>query len=276
MAKRLLTLVISLAYFTLRGGCRTLARLVPGKRVLRPPVVLAYHSVHGDEVARFDRQMRDLKTRTRPIFADESLSWNGRQRVAVTFDDGFRSVFDYALPVLAKYEIPATVFVPTGFLGTEPGWISRANGWARFPGPLASAKTLAASDSRQVRIGSHSVTHPHLADLHGSSLHRELVVSKQTLEAITDGTVRMLSFPYGSFNSAVLDAARAAGYARVFSNVPVPPSAGGDSVLVGRINVSPQDWPLEFRLKIQGAYGWLVLAIPAKRAVLRLLGRRHE
>ncbi len=38
---------------------------------------------------------------------------------AVTFDDGYAEVAEHAYPVLAAMGIPATVFVPTGYLGTE-------------------------------------------------------------------------------------------------------------------------------------------------------------
>jgi hypothetical protein len=49
---------------------------------------------------------------------------------------------------------------------------------------------------------------------------------------------------------------------------------GDASHVVGRIEVSPTDWPLEFRLKIRGAYQWLPLAMSAKRKVVSLLKRR--
>ncbi|MFK3739424.1 polysaccharide deacetylase family protein [Massilia sp. TN1-12] len=39
--------------------------------------------------------------------------------VAITFDDGYRSIHDLALPVLAKYGLPATVFVTTGHMSEK-------------------------------------------------------------------------------------------------------------------------------------------------------------
>lgn len=46
---------------------------------------------------------------------------------AVTFDDGWRDNFDNALPVLAKYDIPATVFLATGVIGSNDRlWVSQA------------------------------------------------------------------------------------------------------------------------------------------------------
>jgi peptidoglycan/xylan/chitin deacetylase (PgdA/CDA1 family) len=190
--------------------------------------------------------------------------------VVVTFDDGFQNVFDHAVPVLTKYQIPATCFVPTGFIGREAGWMAdKRNDERCLLERLVTAQELAAVDSRWITIGSHSVNHPHLATLPQASLDRELVESKQTLERIVGRAVSTLSFPYGSFSEKVLDAAGAAGYTQVFANVPVCPAAELTPTLVGRIGVSAQDWPVEFKLKVQGGYEWLSVVIPAKRAVLR-------
>jgi len=41
--------------------------------------------------------------------------------VCITFDDGYRSVHDLALPILRKFNLPATVFVTSGFVGSGAG-----------------------------------------------------------------------------------------------------------------------------------------------------------
>ena len=60
--------------------------------------------------------------------------------MAVTFDDGYRSVLDEAVPVLQRYGFPAVCFVPTR-------WIGEANGWDTFKPtdralPILSAEGL--------------------------------------------------------------------------------------------------------------------------------------
>jgi peptidoglycan/xylan/chitin deacetylase (PgdA/CDA1 family) len=45
--------------------------------------------------------------------------------VCITFDDGYRSVHDLALPVLREFKLPATVFVTSGHLGESNMWNDR-------------------------------------------------------------------------------------------------------------------------------------------------------
>ena len=196
----------------------------------------------------------------------------------MTFDDGFSNVFDHAVPILAKHQIPATCFIPTGYIGGEAGWMAvrPPNGEPYRMESLASADRLASADPRLITIGSHTVTHPHLTTLDSPELDRELVESKGTLESIVRKDVTLLSFPYGSFTTKVVASAAAAGYAQVFANVPVRGDSASRPAVVGRIGVSPQDWPWEFRLKVLGAYEWLAFVIPVKRALLKRIRWRRS
>jgi peptidoglycan/xylan/chitin deacetylase (PgdA/CDA1 family) len=45
-----------------------------------------------------------------------------KRAVAVTFDDGYADIADHAMPLLERYQIPATVFVATGYIGREFWW----------------------------------------------------------------------------------------------------------------------------------------------------------
>lgn len=53
--------------------------------------------------------------------------------VAVTFDDTFKNVYDIALPILKKYEVPATFFISTAFIGTNKNfWVDRIEHMINF------------------------------------------------------------------------------------------------------------------------------------------------
>jgi hypothetical protein len=66
----------------------------------------------------------------------------------------------------------------------------------------------------------------------------------------------LFSFPHGAHSAALVDQARQVGYRRVFTIEPLPVDANRDPFTVGRVAADPDDWPVEFRLKIAGAYRW--------------------
>jgi peptidoglycan/xylan/chitin deacetylase (PgdA/CDA1 family) len=54
----------------------------------------------------------------RQVMEDTDEATRRRFRIAITFDDGYRNVFKYAIPLLEKYDAPATLFV-TGLNQTD-------------------------------------------------------------------------------------------------------------------------------------------------------------
>ncbi len=92
--------------------------------------VLAYHGVDDPEI--FRTQMDRLVRHYRPVEIEEldRCLRNGEtppdRSVVVTFDDGYRSVLDHALPILSERSIPAVAFVIAGLIDTnEDFWWSR-------------------------------------------------------------------------------------------------------------------------------------------------------
>jgi peptidoglycan/xylan/chitin deacetylase (PgdA/CDA1 family) len=74
----------------------------------------------------FDQQVRFLKRHFEVISLQDLLlmweeqRWDPSQRYCVmTFDDGWLDNYLYAFPVLRRHALPATVFLPTDFIGTD-------------------------------------------------------------------------------------------------------------------------------------------------------------
>lgn len=219
-------------------------------------VVLYYHAVRQDQRNAFARQMDILLRVARPWRLDTCPPQTRVPLVAVTFDDGYVSVIENALPELEMRGIPVTFFVPTGSWGKRPGWIKSPNHpfWQERVMSREELRTVAAKPL--VTIGSHTVSHPNLVQVSAREATRELATSKAELENLLGRPIEWLSFPHGAHDASLVSMAREAGYRWLFSIKPTFVARLQPGVVNGRVAVDPDDWPLEFFLKIQGAYRW--------------------
>jgi peptidoglycan/xylan/chitin deacetylase (PgdA/CDA1 family) len=130
------------------------------RRTVPQAIILLYHRVADTDSdpqllcvspKNFADHMEVLRTTCRPTSLHEltkrkTLNIWGPPRVAITFDDGYADNFTNAKPILLQNEIPATVFVTTGFVGTKqtPYWDELANIFLHSP-TLPSILTLLAN-----------------------------------------------------------------------------------------------------------------------------------
>jgi peptidoglycan/xylan/chitin deacetylase (PgdA/CDA1 family) len=170
----------------------------------RVPMILMYHGVAdvADDPhllcvppARFAEQMAWLKRRgLRGVGIGTLVDAMGRGRarklVGITFDDGYTSVLDKALPELKRHGFGASVFIISGRLGGTNDWDE---------GPVFPLMSGA-----QVR---------ELAAEPRERLAAEVGGSKAALTALLDAPVRGFAYPYGSMDAAARRAVQDAGYA---------------------------------------------------------------
>jgi peptidoglycan/xylan/chitin deacetylase (PgdA/CDA1 family) len=256
---RLLILAVSTGYWALLALSGAVRRLL-GRGAPRC-VVLYYHAVRPADRANFAWQMEELARLARPVRVGASeIPVNGHRLYAmVTFDDGFRSVAENALPELARRGIPAALFVPAGSLGASPPWLAGSHH------PDAGERVLAAEELRAlpadlVEVGSHSLDHVRLPRLGDSEIRRQLVESRERLESVLGRPVTLFSAPHGDCDERLLGLAQQAGYTRVFTITPTSEWRGAGGISCGRLLARPDDWRLEFRLKLLGGYSWLPAA----------------
>ena len=125
--------------------------------------------------------------------------------VVLTFDDGWVTQYEHAVPVLERFGYDASFFVFTNPLGRDARFMT----WPQL---------------RELRhagfeIGSHSRTHPYLTRLDDPRAMRvEVAGSREVLERELGGTIRYFAHPFGVSTTAVEAAVREAGYvaARAF------------------------------------------------------------
>ena len=185
-------------------------------------LVLCYHALSEawpSELAvrpsAFPRQLRSLLVRGYvPASLEESLD-GSRKSVHVTFDDAYASV-TAALPVLEALRIPATIFACTRYArdGRPLAVPELERDVAAYPDELATMDWdgLAAAVDRGVEVGSHTVSHPHLATLDDGDLAREVADSRTEIEDRLGQPCRFLAYPYGESDARIRAAARRAGY----------------------------------------------------------------
>jgi peptidoglycan/xylan/chitin deacetylase (PgdA/CDA1 family) len=238
-----------------------------------------YHSVKVSERERFARQMEMLLRLAYPLAGDCARGdlAEGRHHAIVTFDDGYESVLRNALPEMRGRGIPATMFIPTRYIGGRPEWIIDP-GHRDHDEAVITGAALRRLHAEGVIVGSHTVNHHSLDGLPERDVRFELTESRRVLGGLLASEITLFALPFGAGNPDVLRLAAESGYTRIFLGDPVWDHWEPEMLAIGRIGVSADDWRLEFRLKTLGAYQWMPLAIAAKRGLrqrwLRLLRGR--
>jgi peptidoglycan/xylan/chitin deacetylase (PgdA/CDA1 family) len=240
----------------------TLVNRITGQAVRGSCVVVYYHSVDASQRLRFAKQMDELLSYANPIAPSKAANLQpGTRHVMVTFDDGFRNFYECALPELVKRGIPVTMFVISDVIG-------KTFGPAGYSQDVMSLEQICALPEELVTIGSHTMTHPLLPSIDLNEAKREIALSRAKLEEQLHRSIVLFSFPYGGFNQKLVEICYEAGYRKVFTTLPYFAFKQPNEFVIGRVRVDPTDWPLEFRLKLAGAYRWLPWAFELKRKVL--------
>jgi peptidoglycan/xylan/chitin deacetylase (PgdA/CDA1 family) len=215
-------------------------------------VVLLYHDVDAAVQSQFERQLVFLQKQTKVVSLDAfPRAASGEWHTAITFDDALASFDQVALPVCKSLDVPVTLFVPPGLLGTS-GYMSHQE--------VASLPAL-------VEVGSHSHLHRRLSVLTDAELANELVQSRDELQHLVGRPVQRLAYPFGDWNGRVADATSVAGYQLAYTVRPTCVNRDDVHFAVPRVTVEPTDWPVEFRLKVRGAYRWMGAVMALRQRV---------
>jgi peptidoglycan/xylan/chitin deacetylase (PgdA/CDA1 family) len=214
--------------------------------------VLSYHSIAKQTTPTFARltvdpslfaeQMAALREQSVDVirFADvpEALE-TGRQAVAISIDDGLADVAEDACPILARLGMSATLFVPSGYVGGQSGWLRGADAQR----PMLSWETVAALAREGFEIGSHGRLHL-AADLNAPELiERDARFSRVELEDCIGRTVRSFAYPFGYHSASGRSAVRAAGYDQACAVGDLPARTGDDRWALPRLQVWDRTTP---------------------------------
>ncbi len=121
------------------------------------------------------------------------------RRVMITFDDIYADFEHHALPLLQRYNFPASLFVSSDKIGGDADW----DAWAGEPRPLIDLDGLKRVQDAGMQIGAHGASHRRLSGLPPAAIANELWRSRTMLEAALGTAVDTLAYPFGAFDESV-------------------------------------------------------------------------
>ncbi len=175
----------------------------------------------------FEEQMKKLQDEKIPVIGmQDFLAWKRGEKsippkaAIITIDDGYKSGYEVAWPILKKYKYPFTLFIYTeGIKGGKFGG-----------GEAMSWEQLAEMRDAGVDIQAHSATHQDLRkpydkvrkkklspEEYTEWLDGEVGGSKTTLEQKLGIRVNCFAVPFGYYNDTVKEAAKRGRFEAVFT-----------------------------------------------------------
>jgi peptidoglycan/xylan/chitin deacetylase (PgdA/CDA1 family) len=121
----------------------------------------------------------------------------------LSFDDGYVSDIETALPALRERGLSAIFFPLAGSLGQ--------------PGHVAAADLCALTDAGMT-IGSHGMRHRSWRGLDAESAAEEFTIARSVIAEAAGIPVEAAACPFGAYDRHTLSALRYHGYARVFTS----------------------------------------------------------
>jgi peptidoglycan/xylan/chitin deacetylase (PgdA/CDA1 family) len=206
-------------------------------------IIYCYHRLvdkiryPGTEItpAAFEAEMKELKDKGITVISlQDLLAWKRGEKnipprcAVVTFDDGWKSQYEVAWPIMKKFGYPFTLFIYT----------EGVRGGALGGGEAITWEQLADLRDNGVDIQAHSATHQDLREGHtimviepggkrskkkltGADyekwVHNEVVGCKELLEQRLGIKVNCYAVPFGNYNEHVKELARNAGYEAMFT-----------------------------------------------------------
>jgi len=167
--------------------------------------------------------------------------------VAITADDGWRTVFTEMFPIIQRHRFPMTLFLNPPMIGHGGAYLT----WAMVAEMQASGL---------VDIQGHTQSHPnfnverqHRAPAaYADFVRHELEDCRHALEDRLGGKVDQLAWPFGIHDDALEEAAQAAGYTSAYALGSRPVVAGSPIFAIPRSQIYETDGTARFAWMAEG------------------------
>lgn len=192
----------------------------------------------------------------------------------LTFDDGYRSLYEIGIQILEDLDLTATLFVTVNFIEgrVKPPWHTRDAALlreysvnARQFQPLEWSQIREMIAGKRVRIGSHSLNHFMVGNLPEADLRAEIRQSKEVLENRLGIEAPYFAYPYGvrpygAYTERSEALIREAGYRCSCTSRISRAVVGTGAWLLPRLSLVESDTARDALAKAAGAYDWVALA----------------
>jgi peptidoglycan/xylan/chitin deacetylase (PgdA/CDA1 family) len=245
----------------LRRAFSSLGSVTASKHTKTTIRVLMYHDVervpsntYSVSTNMFEEQMKYLRNNFDILSLNEAFEFLTGQKelkssaIVVTMDDGYSCIFENALPLLKKYDVPACVFFTTG------AWKSDAD-------PREAKIYLNKNEVKEMRaagilFGGHTRSHCMLSKVSFARAKDEIVGSKTDLENVLNERIYFFAYPYGlrrHFNRQAQEIAREVGYKCAFTAINGTNLPGCDLFALKRTKIERNDSLKNFKRIVNGA-----------------------
>ena len=222
---------------------------------LKGPRVLIYHQV-GTELGRemevtnrdFVAQLDWISAHGEVVDLETAMSQRNTDSAdrsfVLTFDDGYRDVYDVAWPHLRKRRLPFLLYLTTHPVETQEPLSDRR----ALPLTWTQLEEMAASGL--LTLGAHTHTHPDLRRLSAEEVEAELEACDRLIADRTSIRPRHFAYPWGYWSS-VADPVVRRRYATAALGAPITSAPFVDDHLVPRLPVQRSDGQAFFRIRMR-------------------------
>lgn len=150
--------------------------------------------------------------------------------IALTFDDGFADMYQYAYPLLKQYGFIGNFAIPTGLLGATDYMT-----WDQV--------TEIARD-QNMRVYNHSFMHAGLKYISKDDVSDEIAIAQKDIQEKLGLRSNIFVYPFGEYNQQVLEELRSHGYIAAASTLPGILQCESELMFLRRIRIG--NVPLSF------------------------------
>jgi peptidoglycan/xylan/chitin deacetylase (PgdA/CDA1 family) len=172
--------------------------------------ILMYHNVTDDVSKSIDLTISTLKLESHFKFLSEnnyrtfhfteieSIATLPEKSVILTFDDVTENQLIYALPLLEKYHLKASFFIPFSFVGNYDYWIEGKE-------KIMSLSQLKSLNSEIIELGYHSFEHKRYASMSKEELEADFLKCNAFISENQLDIKPVLAYPFGNYSKKSAD-----------------------------------------------------------------------